>query len=310
MRDFDCASTSDGLPLLHAAPGHLIRCAQQINERVWLEHVGTDLTSMQYGILLVLGARPDIDQRTLGDLTSVDKSTVADVLRRLARRDLVSRHRDPADGRRNTVRLTRKGRDTLFAASPGAVRVQDEIFRPLSFAHGEGLLGLLRLVAYRGVPPAVGDPGEGTVEGWPLRLPPVRLHTAPGHLIRRAQQVHTNLWNETVTAQLTSVQYNVLLVLHHEPGIDQRTLGEHASLDKSTGGDVIGRLQSKGLIARSRDTTDARRNVLRLSKTGRREVLAHAAAVVEVQREILRPLDASQRRDFVSLMTRIGVAVL
>jgi DNA-binding MarR family transcriptional regulator len=298
---------SEGLPALHSAPGHLIRCAQQVHGNLWQQHVPVNLTSVQYGVLLVVGQQPDIDQRTVGELMSLDKSTAADVLLRLGRRGLLARHRDPGDGRRKLVRLTDEGRTALLSGAPAVVGIQERLLEPLSFDDGEALLRVLRLVAYRGDPP---DPATATeynavVEGWPLRLPAIRLHTAPGHLIRRAQQVHTTLWGERVSTDLTSVQYNILLVLHHEPRIDQRTLGEHASLDKSTGADVISRLETRGLIARSRDVADGRRNLLTLSADGSHRLLHRAAAVVDVQHELLRPLSALQRQVFLSLMKRI-----
>lgn len=87
---------SELLPL-GAVPGHLIRVAQQVHERIWVRRVGPDLTSVQYGVLLVLGSRPGLDQRQIGDAMSLDKSNVADVVRRLGQRELLARDSDPED---------------------------------------------------------------------------------------------------------------------------------------------------------------------------------------------------------------------
>lgn len=293
----------DGLPVLHVAPGHLIRCAQQVHWNLWVQHVSTDLTSVQYAILLVVGEHPNIGQRTVGAYVSLDKSTTADVLARLARRGLVVRERDARDGRRVLVRLTEPGRAALLTMAPSVVDVQERLMAPLSVAQGRSLLHVLRLVAYRGRPPSLTP--NPAIDGWPERLPAVRLHSAPGHLIRRSQQVHTTLWGELVGTALTSAQYNVLLVLHHQPGIDQRTLGERASLDKSTGADVIARIEARGLISRKRDLADGRRNVLMLSESGHCQLFHHAAGVVEVQQDLLRPLSRPQRQTFLSLMTQV-----
>lgn len=296
------------LPLLEAAPGHLIRRAQQVNERIWQRAVGPGLTSVQYGVLLALGRQPGMDQRSIGEAMSLDKSNVADVLLRLGGRGLVVRDRDPGDGRRKIVRLTSAGLATLIEASPGAVRVQQEVLAALPADGRAACRTLLRLVAFRGHPPAptsADDPAD-PIAGWPPDLPPVRLPTAPGHLIRRAQQVHTVLWGEHVGAQLTSSQYVVLLVLYARPDIDQRTLGDHASLDKSTGGDILNRMVTRGLVGRSRDLNDGRRNLLHLTATGREELLHHTPGVQRVQRELLRPLTPTQREQFVSLMSRIA----
>jgi hypothetical protein len=60
------------------------------------------------------------------------------------------------------------------------------------------------------------------------------LATAPGHLIRRAQQLHTAIWAEVVDTGLTGVQFAVLAALEVKPDLDQRTLGERISLGTYT----------------------------------------------------------------------------
>lgn len=296
------------MPVLDTSPGHLIRCAQQVHERVWQASFHDGTTSIQYGVLLVLGAQRRLDQRTVGALMSLDKSNVADVLLRLELRGLASRNRDPDDGRRKLVRLTTAGHSALVRGAAPAIQVQERILEPLSPDAGAALQEVLRLVAFRGDPPddlATTTEQRPPIAGWPRKLPPLRLSAAPGHLIRRAQQVHALLWVEHVSAELSSVQYAVLLVLHNEPGIDQRRLGEHASLDKSTGSGVIARMEARGLITRRRDRTDGRRNLLSLTAAGRRQLFGHAAGVMSVQRELLEPLAPAQRLKFLSLMRHV-----
>lgn len=292
---------------LDTAPGHLIRRAQQVNERVWQRLIRADLTSVQYGVLLALGARPDMDQRTAGQVMSLDKSSAADVLLRLVGRGLVARDRHPGDARRKLLRLTPAGRTTLFDAAPYVNQVQQELMSPLPPDGRAAFLELLRLVAYRGVPPAAPTESnhDGSIDGWPTVVPPVHLQTAPGHLIRRAQQVHTLLWGEHVGARLTSIQYVVLLGLHAAPDVDQRTLGQYTSLDKSTGGDILARMVGRGLIGRSRDLIDGRRNLLNLTAEGRRELFRHTPAVIQVQADLLKPLTEQQQHSFIRLIQQV-----
>ncbi|MFD4605733.1 MarR family winged helix-turn-helix transcriptional regulator [Streptomyces sp. NPDC058464] len=298
---------SDGLPVLGAAPGHLARCAQQLHAELWQQRVPHRLTSMQYGVLLVLGQQPGADQRTVAELMSLDKTTAAGVLRRLESRGFVVRERDAGDGRRMLARLTDEGTTALLGAAPAVLEVQDLLLKPLTFDEGEDLLRVLRAVAYQGVPPSVtaASPENAPVPGWPLRLPTLRLHTTPGHLVRRTQQLHTTLWAERVSAELTSVQYSALLVLHREAPLDQRSLGRHVSFDKSTGGDVTSRLESRRLITRARDMGDSRRNVLALTESGRELLWRHAPGVLDVQRELMRPLTDPDRALFLTLMQRL-----
>ena len=291
------------LPIMASSPGYLIRRAQQIHVNLWQKLVLQDLTSVQYGILLVGAQRGAIDQTTIAGLMSLDKNTAADVLRRLRTRQLVARERDPGDGRRWLIRLTDEGRSTLLRASPAVITVQDHMLHPLDSAEREAARRLMSLVAYRGHEPNTAP--QLAVPGWPAKLPPLELHTAPGHLVRRSQQVHTFLWAQEVSTELTSVQYSVLLVLHHESSADQVALSRGAGLDKATGTDVIARLHDRGLIHRKRDHTDARRYQLRLSAKGVKVLRLHAYAVQKVQQRLMKPLSAAQRRRFIALMTKV-----
>ena len=74
----------------------------------------------------------------------------------------------------------------------------------------------------------------------------LRLDSTAGHLVRRAQQVHTALWTAEFDGDLTGPQYALLSALSRQPSLDQRSAGRRASLDKSTAADVVARLQRSG----------------------------------------------------------------
>jgi DNA-binding MarR family transcriptional regulator len=89
-----------------------------------------------------------------------------------------------------------------------------------------------------------------------------------GHLIRRAQQIHNKVWSTDVSGEVTSPQFALLRALKLSPGIDQRTLGAFVSLDRSTTADVVERMLRRGYVQKTRDPSDRRRNVLRLTAAG------------------------------------------
>ncbi|MGA7909989.1 MAG: MarR family transcriptional regulator [Candidatus Dormiibacterota bacterium] len=90
----------------------------------------------------------------------------------------------------------------------------------------------------------------------------------PGHLLRRALQVMNLLWDQEVSHTITSPQFAALNALYREPGIDQVTLGQRVSLDRSTAADVVSRLSARGLIRSERDARDGRRKVISLTPKG------------------------------------------
>ena len=132
---------------------------------------------------------------------------------------------------------------------------------------------------------------------------PIRLSPSPGQLIRIAQQVHTRLWTEHVGGELTAPQYAALVALAVEPGADQRTVGERASLDKATMAEMVGRLVRRGLVLRRRDPADGRRNLLALSPGGVDLLAQVRSGVEEVQRQLLDPLDEAERDQVVALLS-------
>lgn len=128
-------------------PGHLARRLQQASYLLWTSIVSDDVTAPQLVVLNVLASAPGIDQRTLGERASLDRSTVADVVGRLVRRGLVERLRDPADRRRNVLQLTGDGRATLDRLAPRTATLSRVLLAPLALEEQEVLFELLgRLV--------------------------------------------------------------------------------------------------------------------------------------------------------------------
>jgi DNA-binding MarR family transcriptional regulator len=131
-------------------------------------------------------------------------------------------------------------------------------------------------------------------------------HTrAPGHLIRRAQQLHQTLWAERIDTDLTSVQFAVLALLASQPEIDQRTLGRSLSIDTSTLADVCRRLADRGLLERSRNETDARRYVLRVTPSATTLLQRTIPAVDDVGQLLLKPLTAAERDTLLALLQKV-----
>lgn len=278
---------------LQQSPGHLIRVAQQVHTRLWSEHVGADLTAPQFAVLLVLALEPGADQRTVGERASLDKATMAEMVARLVRRGLVLRRRDPADGRRKLLALSQSGAQAVREATGGVVRVQRVLFEPLT---AEEQVEIVRVMA------KIARLEPAAVAVFTDARPILDAQRAIGYLIRVSQQVHTKLWSEHVGAELTAPQYAVLDALELEPGADQRTVGELASLDKATMAEMVSRLVRRGLVQRRRDPSDGRRNLLSLSPAGQDLLHRSTAGVAEVQRLLLAPLEEGEHEAALALI--------
>jgi DNA-binding MarR family transcriptional regulator len=92
----------------------------------------------------------------------------------------------------------------------------------------------------------------------------------PGHLIRRASQVHTEMWARLVSTSVSSVQFAVLASLVRQEPLDQAGLARIVGLDPASAHAVVHRLRASGHLSLERSEQDARRSDLRLTEEGRR----------------------------------------
>jgi DNA-binding MarR family transcriptional regulator len=72
-----------------------------------------------------------LSQTGLVDRTGIDRSTLADIVRRMQRKGLLQRRRTKEDARAYAVKLTDEGRRLLRVAEPLAKRVDERILDAL-----------------------------------------------------------------------------------------------------------------------------------------------------------------------------------
>jgi DNA-binding MarR family transcriptional regulator len=106
--------------------------------------VSEEITSPQFAVLNALVAEPGLDQRTVGERVGLDRSTIAEVISRLGRRDLLDKVRDPQDGRRFLLRLTDEGLRTHRRLTVRTARMNQVFLAPLSAAEQTLFLDLIQ----------------------------------------------------------------------------------------------------------------------------------------------------------------------
>lgn len=135
------------------------------------------------------------------------------------------------------------------------------------------------------------------------------LYTHPGHLIRRVHQIAVALFMEECgESGITPVQYACLKALKANSGIDATRLSALIAIDRSTIGNVLERLERKGLIQRFPSADDKRIKLLKLDPQGRVLLRRLEAAVARSQRRILAPLSEGQQRALIKLLTQLAAA--
>ncbi len=129
---------------------------------------------------------------------------------------------------------------------------------------------------------------------------------APGHLIRRAQQLAVAIFmEETAGFDATPVQFAILHALMDHPGEDQITLSARVAFDPATFGSVIGRLEAKGWVRREPDPGDKRRKLLWTTIEGQAVALKMKRAASRAQQRIVSPLTSDERAQLSALLGKL-----
>ena len=133
-------SNNEGAPghelrLQRYFPYRLARLAEQVSLAV--AEVYADrfaLSRQEWRILAALGEQPRLPTKEIGRLTTLDKMNVSRAMQSLEARGIVSRSRDPEDGRERIVTLTAGGRALYRKIVPDALAREAELLDVLSAA--------------------------------------------------------------------------------------------------------------------------------------------------------------------------------
>jgi DNA-binding MarR family transcriptional regulator len=131
----------------------------------------------------------------------------------------------------------------------------------------------------------------------------------PGHLIRRVYQISTAMFAaECGALDLTPVQYAALVAIQSHPRIDATRLSQVIYFDRSTIGDVLDRMESKGWIVRQASPHDRRVKLVTLSAGGRETLRQAEGCILKVQQRLMAPLGAKNSAALVRLLGRLADA--
>ena len=133
------ASASSALHLLHRAG----QCADDLFAR----NIGkVDLTPRQFAVLRCVSENEDLSQTDLVNMTGIDRSTLADIVRRLVDLGLLQRKRTKEDARMYAVRLTASGRTALGNAQPAAKSTDTSLLQVLPASQRQDFLKALSII--------------------------------------------------------------------------------------------------------------------------------------------------------------------
>jgi DNA-binding MarR family transcriptional regulator len=133
---------------LSESPSHLIRrCAQYFGDLYAHEAGTSDLTKQQYTLLSALEHNDGVSQTALVDITGIDRSTLAEMVRRMLDKGLLSRERTEEDQRANAVAISQSGRKALRTARAASERAEKALLEALPLAERPRFVRLLAQIA-------------------------------------------------------------------------------------------------------------------------------------------------------------------
>lgn len=138
------------------------------------------------------------------------------------------------------------------------------------------------------------------------RRTPARVRAKPSWLLNQAAIAA----NRLVAGGLAGVEgrrphYVLLAALDDDGPASQAELSRRTTIDRSDMVAAVNELAERGLVARSADPSDRRRNVVSLTPAGRRHLRKLDRILDRAQNDLLAPLSAAERRELVDLLTRV-----
>ncbi|MCL4766023.1 MAG: MarR family transcriptional regulator [Hyphomicrobiaceae bacterium] len=157
-------SHSHELPLTGSALHLLHRAGQRADELFAATMGENELTPRQFAVLKAVARSDNPSQTDLVQGTGIDRSTLADIVRRLIRKGLLQRRRTSHDARMYAVKLTPSGRDLLDAAEPAARFTEEQLLSVLPSQQRSAIIEALSTIVVK-LEAAGSENGNGNGNG-------------------------------------------------------------------------------------------------------------------------------------------------
>jgi DNA-binding MarR family transcriptional regulator len=132
---------------LSQSPSHLLRrCVQYANDLFSREPGASELTKQQFTVLSAVEQNEGMSQTDLVAITGIDRSTLAEMIRRMIEKGLLDRERTESDQRANAVRIAPSGKKALRSARTASERVERTLLSGLPTGDRAKFLKMLSAV--------------------------------------------------------------------------------------------------------------------------------------------------------------------
>lgn len=135
---------------------------------------------------------------------------------------------------------------------------------------------------------------------------PDRLSTRPSWLITQlSTHVRRMVTDGFADADVRGYHYRLLAALQEFGPASQADLGRQCRIDRSDVVQAINELAGDGLVERTADPTDGRRNIVTVTTAGKRRLRKLDRVLDRVQGEVLAPLSGAEREVLTDTLRRL-----
>jgi DNA-binding MarR family transcriptional regulator len=136
------------------------------------------------------------------------------------------------------------------------------------------------------------------------------LHQLLGYQLAQATITTNRVFNSQVgqAFELRPVEFTILTLVHDNPGVTAKQLARALALAPPKITVWMERLESRGLVARERSTSDGRSQHIRTTKAGATLARDAAKRVVEGESSVLASLSAAERAMLMELLHKVARA--
>lgn len=132
------------------------------------------------------------------------------------------------------------------------------------------------------------------------------MRRKPSWLISKISvQAHRLIAEGMTAAGGRAYHFAILAALEEFGPASQMAIGQRCGIDRSDMHAMVSELADQGLVVRSPDPDDRRRNVITITAAGQRRLAELDSALAGVQDGLLRGLSQEERDQLVGLLTRV-----
>jgi DNA-binding MarR family transcriptional regulator len=135
---------------------------------------------------------------------------------------------------------------------------------------------------------------------------PSRLNRWPSWLLSQTTaHAHRLLTEELAAVGFIGYHYRLLAALEELGPASQAALGRRTGIDRSDVVAALNDLAGRGLVQRSPDPADRRRNIITITPAGTEQLHLLDGVLAGVQDQLLASLSPTERKQLTRLLTRV-----